>query len=110
VKIANADKAIIAEDKLRNYLLNLAHRRGGPKAKLLLAMEYRADDWRRLEADIRTQHLAAEVDRETKTEYGTRYEIVAALSGPGGQAVTFRSVWQVDTGTDYPRLITMYPE
>ena len=50
MKVPNADKAIIAEDKLSNYLLNITHRRGGSKARLLLAMGYRADDWQRLEA------------------------------------------------------------
>jgi len=110
MKIPNADRAVIAEDKLRNYLLNLAHRRGGPKAKMLLSMGYRPDDWQSLEGDIRAQHLTAEVDCEGDTEYGRRYEIVAPLHGPAGKAVVFRSIWQVDVETDYPRLITMYPE
>ena len=61
-------------------------------------------------ADIRTQHLTVDVDRETETDYGMRYEIVAQLHGPSGQTVAFRSVWPIDTGTDYPRLITMHPE
>ena len=109
MNIPNADKAVIAEDKLRNYLLNLAHRRGGSKAKLLLAMGYTVDDWRRLEADIRRHHLPAEVVAEADTGYGRRYEILAPLPGATGQTITFRSIWQIDLGTDYPRLLTMYP-
>ena len=61
MKIPNADQAVIAEDKLRGYLLNFTHRRGGSKARLLVS-------------------------------------------------VGFRSIWQNDLGTDYPRLRTMYPE
>lgn len=110
MKIPNADRAVITEDKLCNYLLNPAHRRGGSKAALLLAMGYRVDDWQQLEADIRTNHLAAEVDRESDTAYGPRYELVSPLHGPNGKMVIFRSVWQIDLGTNYPRLITMYPE
>lgn len=110
MKLPHADRAIIAEDKLRNYLLNPTHLRGGAKAKLLLSMGYEAEAWRRLEADIRSRHLTAEVERQGNTEYGTRYEIVAALLGSGERAILFRSVWQVDIGTEYPRLITMYPE
>src|SRR5437867_13137834 len=110
MKIPNADKAVIAEDKLCKYLLNPTHRRGASKAKLLVAMGYGADDWQQLAADIRTHHLAADVDRQAETDYGTCYEIVAPLPGTLGQAVMFRSIWQIDTGTDYPRLITMYPE
>jgi hypothetical protein len=110
VKIPNADNAVIAEDKLRGYLLNVTHRRGGPKARLLVSMGYAPDDWQRLESDLRIRHLTAEVDQSAEGSYGTRFEIVAPLIGPTGRSVGFRSIWQIDLGTDYPRLITMYPE
>jgi hypothetical protein len=32
------------------------------------------------------------------------------LTGPNGCAMRFRSICQVDIGTDFPRLITMYVE
>ena len=92
MKIPNADKAVIAKDKLCDYLLNPAHRRGGSKAKLLLSMGYSRDDWQRLQTDLRIHHLAAEVDCETDSDYGHRYEIVAALPDIGGGCVLFRSV------------------
>src|SRR5437879_5735376 len=110
MKLPNAGKAVIAADKLRDYLLNPRHKYGGPKARLLLAVGYRVDDLQRLEGDIRAQHLTVDVDRQRDSEYGKRYELVAPLVGPSGKSVNFRSVWQVDTGTDYPRLLTMYPE
>lgn len=53
MRIPNADKAIIAQEKLTDYLLNPAHRRGATKARLLLACGYRADAWQILEADER---------------------------------------------------------
>ena len=72
MKLPNADRAIIAEDKLCTYLLNAAHRRGGSKARMLLSMGYTAEAWPRLEADIRVSHLTAEVVRQADTEYGKR--------------------------------------
>lgn len=33
MKLPHADRAVIAEDKLRDYLLNVSHRRGGSKAR-----------------------------------------------------------------------------
>ena len=110
MKIPNAEKAVIAPEKLRDYLLNTAHRKGGTKARLLLALGYSADDWMRLELDLREQHLSAEVGGESTNDYGQCYEIVAPLVSPSGKAIPFRSVWQIDTGMDFPRLITMYPE
>jgi hypothetical protein len=110
LKIPNFDKAIIAPDKLCNYLLNAAHKRGGSKAKLLMLMGYSTEDWRSLEDDLRSQHLSCDFACELDSEYGQRFEIAAPLSGPSGRSIVFRSIWQIDLGTENPRLITMYPE
>ena len=109
-KLPHADRAVIAPDKLRDYLLNPGHRRGASKAKLLLSLGYRTEQWQRLETDLRGQHLGVDVATTIDTGYGVRHEIVAPLIGPNGHSVTFRSIWQIDTGTDEPRLITMAPE
>lgn len=110
MKIPNASEAVIAKDKLCDYLLNPFHKRGASKAKLLLSMGYTEEDWQQLETDLRIHHLTAEVDYETDSEYGKRFEIVAMLPDTDGGQVLFRSIWQIDTDTDFPRLITMYPE
>jgi hypothetical protein len=110
MKLPNADNAIIAQDKLVQCLLNTTHRKGGSKAKLLLAMGYTPENCQQLEADIRSQHLPADIAESEQSDYGARYDIVAPLTGPAGRTVVFRSVWQIDVGTEAPRLITMYPE
>lgn len=109
MRIPNADKAIIAPEKLRDYLLNPAHRRGSAKARLLLACGYRADAWQVLEHDLRTQHLTVDFAVTKDNLYGQRFEISAALATPSGRRIVFQSVWQIDKGTDQPRLITLYP-
>jgi hypothetical protein len=110
MKVPNAGNAIIATEKLRDYLLNIGHRRGSAKARLLLSMGYRPDEWERLEQDLRDQHLIHHVRSSSQSGYGRRYDIIAPLFGPNGKSIPFCSVWQVDTGTDVPRFITMYPE
>jgi hypothetical protein len=110
MRLPNAENAIVAEDKLAGYLLDLNHRRGGGKAKLLYSLGYEAQHWQRLAEDLRQQHLTAEVIEQRYTVWGQRYDIVAPLTGPSGDTVMFRSVWQIDLGSDRPRLITMYPE
>jgi hypothetical protein len=89
--------------------LNAAHERGGAKAKLLAQFDYTADNWERLEADIRAG-LDADVDLARATAYGMRYEVRMALQTPVGKPLTVRTIWQVDGGTDFPRLITLYPD
>lgn len=108
--IPNADRAIMAPSKLRDYLLNAAHKKGGSKARLLIGMGYTPTDYSNLEADLRVQHLTLDPANTEANDYGTCYEIVAPLVGPTGKSITFRSVWQIDLGTDVPRLITMVPE
>src|SRR5262245_34955534 len=107
--VPNADRAIIAPDKLTAYLLNMSHKRGAAKATLLLSVGYRYDARDELEADLRAQHLSLEVTRTHKNAYGVVYEIVGPIKTPDGSRVQFCSVWQIDTGTDVPRFITMYP-
>jgi hypothetical protein len=76
---------------------------------LLEQCGYTVPNWRQLEADIRSC-LETEVDVVRTTEYGTRYEIRVTLQTPRGVPLTVRSIWQIDDGTDIPRLITLYPD
>jgi hypothetical protein len=62
-----------------------------------------------LESDLRFQHLSLEVTRTRQNAYGVVYEVEGPITTPNGRTFRFCSVWQVDTGTDVPRFITMYP-
>jgi hypothetical protein len=64
---------------------------------------------RYLEADIR-RGLKAEVALERPTDYGRRYEIRMTLQTPSGEPLTVRTIWQIDIGTEVPRLLTLYPD
>jgi hypothetical protein len=107
--IPNAGRAIIASEKITGYLLNVSHKRGGPKARLLLSVGYRVDDPQRLESDLRTQHLSFDVTRTVENAYGVVYEIEGPIKTPSGRIVRFCSIWQLDAGSEVPRFITMYP-
>jgi hypothetical protein len=47
--------------------------------------------------------------RMSKNLYGVAYEIDGPVSTPSGRVVRFCSIWQIDTGSEVPRFITMYP-
>ena len=110
MKLPNAEHAIITPEKLRDYLLNLDHADGKSKAKLLHSMGYVAEQWKQLEQDFREQVLTEDASETEQNDYGTQYVIVSDLTGPNARSITFRSIWQIDVGKEYPRLITMYPE
>jgi hypothetical protein len=110
MRVPNADKARIERRKISEYLLNPGHKRGGTKARLLLSFGYKRIEPGRLESDLRAQHLVLDVAAARMTEFGERFEIWGPILTPGGRRVTCRSIWQIDLGTEVPRLITMYPD
>ena len=110
MKIPNSYRAVIEPSKLTEYLLNTEHKRGGTKAKLLLQFGYSPDNWQQLESDIRKFHLTVDVNLIKETTYGTRYEVSANLLTPINRLLLVKTVWQIDTGTDFPRLITLFPD
>lgn len=109
MRIPNTDRAVISHQKLVDYLLNLGHRRGAAKARLLLALGYDRQSPARLEADLREQHLTQDIESVRRNDFGEQYTIAADILTPNGQVRRFRSVWQIDLGDTRPRLITMVP-
>ena len=109
MQLPNSERAIIAQEKLIDYVLNLRHKRGGSKARLLAQFGYTVDNWQQLEADIR-RGLATEVEVMRSTGYGIRYEIRITFQTPIALPLTVRTIWQIDEGTEVPRLLTLYPD
>ena len=81
----------------------------GAKARLLLTLGYRQDAPGILDADLRAQHLSLDAMRKSTNSYGVVYEIDGPITTPSGRVVRFCSIWQVDTGSEVPRFVTMYP-
>ncbi len=109
MNIPNSYRSITARSKLTEYLLNTEHKRGGTKAKLLLQFDYSPNHWEQLELDIRKFHLTVDVNLIKETAYGSRYEVSANLLTPINRPLLLKTIWQIDTGRDFPRLITLLP-
>lgn len=110
MKLPNPERAQIGTDKLVKYLLNVEHERGSSKAQVLIAFGYRRENPQRLADDIRKFHLFADIQLQRESDYGTRYEISESLETPSGRKLHLRTIWQVDKGTDFPRLLTLFPD
>jgi Domain of unknown function (DUF6883) len=108
--IPNADRAVIEAAKLHHYLLSRTHPTGRFKAAFFQALGYSSEDWRQLEADIRSQHLPKDATADEATPYGRKFVIRATLVGPSGDSATLVSVWVVRAGEDFARFVTAYPE
>jgi hypothetical protein len=110
VRIPNSDHAVIDPAKLYGYLLSRSHPVGRFKAAFFHALGYSSENWRQLDADLRSQHLSRDVTIESQTPHGQKYSIRAPLVGPSGSSADMVSVWVVRTGEEAPRFVTAYPE
>lgn len=105
----SASDAVIAPEKLRDYILSPTHPDGRAKAAYLARLGYVQSEWRRLEEDVRQQILSRDAEQAKPSAYGQKYEILGPLTGPNGTAAWIRSIWIVLKGEEIPRLVTLIP-
>lgn len=107
--LQNAHRAIVAPAKVRDYLLTDEAGKGAGKPGFFLAFGFTRERWDVLADALRDhaqRHPAAFVGA---TPYGDKYEVRGPLATPDGRNPVVRSVWQYDTGSDAPRLLSAYP-
>jgi hypothetical protein len=109
MKLPNASRAVVEEEKIVGYLLNLQHRFGASKARFFAQFGFRQVDWTILADALREHGRQHEVSKVKETGYGPRYEVEGELSCPDGRRPRVRTVWQMDKRHLAPRLITAYP-
>ncbi|MFQ6033384.1 MAG: DUF6883 domain-containing protein [Candidatus Bipolaricaulia bacterium] len=110
MRLSRAERAIIEERKVRDYLLSPTHSVGRFKAAFFVQMGYAQERWEELERDLREQHLTQEAEEIGETRYGRKYRIRGPLTVPNGRKVELVSIWIVRRGETVPRFVTAYPE
>lgn len=96
-------------EKITDYLLSNTNARSRGKAEFFLSFGFSMDEWQDFAEALRLQGTAHEVVRVVETLHGPRYHVDGILETPDGRNPQVRTVWQMDVGSDYPRLITAYP-
>ena len=107
--VLDAAAAIIPPEKLRDYLLSAAHPIGRYKSAFFRSLGYTQEHWQLLERDLRAV-LSSEAEPSTPSEYGQKFTVRGALSGPNGRSAEIVSVWIILAGETAPRFVTAYPE
>jgi hypothetical protein len=105
----NARAAIVPTDKLRDYLLSSTHQIGRYKSAFFHSLGYAQDHWHILERDLRAT-LSNEALPLGAAEYGQKFGVRGALTGPNGRSGRIVTVWIILTGEVAPRFVTAYPE
>jgi len=109
MRLPNVDQAIVAEEKVTQYLLNPLHPDGAGKAKFFESVGFSRLDWRVLSYALLRLAETVEVRLSVESAHGWKYIVEGPLATPGGRTPRVRTVWIVDHGLTAPRLVTAYP-
>ncbi len=106
--IPNISDAIIAPEKLSDYLLDINHPDGGPKARFFLRFGFSPDRPDILAAAL-VGHAAGLEATISQRPNALNYVVTGPISTPDGRAPRIRTVWQVRDGESTPRFVTAFP-
>lgn len=104
----DAEHAIVAEEKICDYLLNADHPVGGSKALWFASIGYTLANWQQLAEDLLHLAIARDDFIAKPSLFGVKYEVTGEIGRPGYRPATVVSVWIVEEDAS-PRLVTAYP-
>ena len=107
--LPHGQHATVDREKITEYLLSVSNPRGRTKATFFLGFGFNIDQWQDFATALRLHGASHDVVKVVKTPYGSRYYVDGTIETPDGRDPQVRTVWQVDVGSDYPRLITAHP-
>ena len=84
MKLPNAERAVIDERKVRDYLLSRTHPIGRFKASFFARAGFTSADWQRLVRQLRSLVIHGQAVLGESSQYGQKYLISGTLTGPGG--------------------------
>lgn len=107
--LPNFENAVIADEKIFGYALDKNHESGKNKALVFeKVLGYNQSNGRELIKAVREALPHVESVHGKVGAYGKKYTCVIPIKGPTGRWANVVTGWQIDTGTDFPRLTTIY--
>jgi hypothetical protein len=105
----NVENARVDDSKLYEYLLSLTHPEGGPKARFFDAIGYSKHNGNVLRSELLRLLRQNDYLEIIPTEFGDKYVVEGEISDINGRRIPLLTVWVIDIGTDFPRLVSAYP-
>ena len=108
MKLPNGERAEVNLQKLEQYSLNPNHEAGGHKARVFraaLGLTIQDAGWLR----ERVLQIAVEGNAivGSLSPFGKKYVVDAKITH-NERATIVRTVWMIENGKDFPRLVTCY--
>ncbi len=107
-KLPNIDRAVIAREKIVDYLLSHDHPDGWGKARYFAGHGFTVEHWRELDEALRAHAREHDVIEEIDTLYGKKYIIDGPMASPKGRTGSVRAVWRIETDESVPRFVTAF--
>ena len=85
MKLPNANLAIVASEKVTNYLLNPAHPDNAGKAEFFATLGFNREDWQKLADAFRKLAQSAEVSKSMTSPHGQKYILDGRIEAPSGK-------------------------
>ncbi len=115
--LPRAEEVQVDARKFVNYSLDPGNTANKGKWKAFDSLGYdvhteagRAEAAQDLTAQIQSQLRQTSATPAKESIYGQRFEVRVPIEGPNGNKATLVTEWQIDKGSDTPRLITNWAE
>lgn len=108
MRIPGAERAVVDDAKIRDYLLSPEHPVGGPKARFFKSLGFSRNDWVAVQQII-AGFVGSDAQLGKRTGFGQKYVVEGTIEGPGGRTASIVVVWVVLAAEDFPRFVTAYP-
>jgi filamentous hemagglutinin len=108
-RLPNAEKAIIEDEKIRDYILSPTHPVGQFKAAVFRKLGYSYENWEEFEQDLKKFILSYDAQEIEVTRFGRKFIVEGSLAGPSGRTMQIITVWVILKSESIPRFVTAYP-
>lgn len=109
MRLPNAHQARVEDSKLRNYLLSPEHPIGRHKYRFFKLLGYSQDQSEILRQDLLSLASSGLTVRQHTGSFGQKFEVHGKIKGPNGRSARLITIWIVEQGQSFPRLVTAYP-
>lgn len=107
-RLPECGSLMVEEGKVVDYLLNLAHPQGGPKARYFRNRGFTGEAWQVMAEAHKQRGATQPVTASATNKHGAKFEVQCQIVTPDGTNPCILTAW-IQEGDRPPRLVTAHP-
>ena len=107
-QLPQASVLVVEQIKVVDYLLNLEHKQGGPKAKYFRNRGFHPEQWQAMAEALRQHGATQPVTQSSDTRFGRKFTVECQIQTPDGKTPCILTGW-IQEGPKPPRSVTAHP-